>query len=69
MYAMLKCTLFGCLYQGFYLCVHAVSLCAEYLFRALINLIFLCSCLRLCHEAGLLLQYPLPVYFDHLPGC
>lgn len=24
---------------------------------------------RLCHEARLLLQNPLPVHFDHLPGC
>lgn len=69
MYAMLKCILIGCLYQSFYLYVHAVSLHAEYLFRAVIHLIFLGSCLGLCHEVRLVLQDPLPVHFDNLPGC
>lgn len=59
----------NCLYQRFHLCVHAVTLRVEYLFRAVIHFIYPGRCVRLCHEAGLLLQEPLPVHFDHLPGC
>lgn len=51
-----------------YLCMHAVSFCAECLLRG-VHFVIPMSSVRLRHEAGLLLQDPLPVHFDDLPGC
>jgi len=69
MCAVLACIVMVCLYVRCYLYVHVGNLWAEYWFRVVINLIFLGGFLRLCHKAGLVLQDPLPVHFDHLPGC
>lgn len=52
---------------GFYLHVYA-DLCTACLFTA-IDFMGMYVLVRLCHEVGLFLKNPLPVHFDHLPGC
>lgn len=52
-----------------YLHVHVICLGADNLFGAFVHFIFPSSSVGLCHERGFLLQEPLPVHFDDLPGC